>query len=398
MMLLLLVLASVLSARVVSWTAYSTESQADADEEAIAGVAKQISSHVVSTVAVHQSEMQVADQSEIEKKFDSKKTVHSDLFLKGIKIQRLPKSENRFGSTASIDLDELTSKYRFKLQAIQEEVSKRESSAKKALVDRRYSEVVRNLESIPGQINSYNYVLDEMSTYVPINSSMQLHSEKSSITEAMIEDLRRLVIKADIAKETNNKDAVMFFSVDVSNADTYVDGFPLLVKKNGKVLAEFFTDSRGHADIQIPKSRLMATPHEIMIVPNLPPFYCNAAALNPVVLHYPMEVSKCAVNLSCNNDAVCAVVMDKLTNRFGNVYETENAEPAQIRTQGQSKNKFGKMQSYSVTLSISMNGKSCQKAQVGAGHNKDEALVSAVKKMDVESCFETLEFCSKDSQ
>jgi hypothetical protein len=111
-----------------------------------------------------------------------------------------------------------------------------------------------------------------------------------------------------------------------------------------------------------------------------------------------MEVSKCAVNLSCNNDAVCAVVMDKLTNRFGNVYETENAEPAQIRTQGQSKNKFGKMQSYSVTLSISMNGKSCQKAQVGAGHNKDEALVSAVKKMDVESCFETLEFCSKDSQ
>ena len=38
--IVLLVLVGLLSARVVSWTAYSTESQADADEEAIAGVAK----------------------------------------------------------------------------------------------------------------------------------------------------------------------------------------------------------------------------------------------------------------------------------------------------------------------------------------------------------------------
>ena len=387
--IVLLVLVGFLSARVVTWTAYSTESQADADEAAIAGVAKQISSHVVSTVVVRQSE----DQSDLKKSIDTKKSVHSDIFLKGIKIQRLPKSENKFGSTASIDLDELTSKYRFKLQSIQAEVSKFEASAKKALAERRYAEVARNLGNVPGLSNSYNMVLEEMSDYVPLDNSMRLNTESSSITDAMVNDLRHVVIKAAVAGESGSQDSQISFSVDVSNVGAGIDGFPVSVVKNGKILTEAYTDSKGHAEILIPKSQLRASPHELFVAPRLFSLYCNAAALNPVLVRYPMEVSRCAVNLSCSDAKVCSTVMKKLTDRYGDVYESRSAPLTKVKAQGQLKNKMGSVQSYGVTMSLSKDGKSCQKEQTGAGRNKSEALVSAIKKMDIENCFEMLDLC-----
>lgn len=387
--IVLLVLVGLLSARVVSWTAYSTESQADADEEAIAGVAKQISSQIVSTVIVRQSE----DQSDLKKSIDTKKSVHSDIFLKGIKIQRLPKSDNKFGSTASIDLDELTSKYRFKLQSIQAEVSKLEASARKALAERRYAEVARNLGNVPGLSNSYNVVLEEMSTYVPLDNSMRLNTESSTITDAMVNDLRHVVIKAAVAGESGSQDTLMSFSVDVSNAGTVVDGFPVSIAKNGKILTEVYTDSKGHAEIQIPKSKLRAAPHELFVAPRLSSLYCSAAALNPISVRYPMEVSKCGVKLSCSDAPVCATIMKKLTDRYGDVYGSEAAPLTKVITQAQLKNKMGNVQSYGVTMSLIKDGISCQRMQTGAGRNEAEAIQSAIKKMDVESCFETLELC-----
>ena len=387
--IVLLVLAGFLSARVITWTAYSTESQADADEEAIAGVAKQVASRVASTVTVRKNE----DQFDLKKSIDTKKSIHSDVFLKGIKIQRLPKSDNKFGSTASIDLDELTSKYRFKLQSIQAEVSKFEASAKKALAERRYAEVARNLGNVPGLSNSYNMVLEEMSDYVPLDNSMRLNTESSSITDAMVADLRRVVIKVAVVGEPGSQDSQMSFSVDVSNAEAGIDGFPVSVVKNGKILTEAYTDSKGHVEIQIPKSQLRASPHELFVAPRLSSLYCNAAALNPVLVRYPMEVSRCAVNLSCSDASVCSTVMKKLTDHYGDVYESRSAPLTKVTAQGQLKNKMGSVQSYGVAVSLSKNGESCQKEQTGAGRNKSEALASAIKKMDIESCFEILDLC-----
>ena len=387
--IVLLVLAGFLSARVITWTAYSTESQADADEEAIAGVAKQIASRVASTVTVRKSE----DQSDLKKNIDTKKSIHSDVFLKGIKIQRLPKSDNKFGSTASIDLDELSSKYRFKLQSIQAEVSRFEASAKKALAERRYAEVARNLGNVPGLSNSYDMILEEMSDYVPLDNSLQLHSESSSIADAMVNDLRHLVIKAAVIGEQGGRDSLLALSVDVSNAGTAVDGFPVSIAKSGKILTEVYTDSKGHAEIQIPKSKLRAAPHELFVAPRLSSLYCSAAALNPISVRYPMEVSKCGVKLSCSDASVCATIMKKLTDQFGDVYESENAPLTKVSTQAQLKNKMGGVQSYGVTLSLSKDGKSCQRMQTGAGRNEAEAIQSAIKKMDVEGCFQMLELC-----
>lgn len=387
--IVLLVLAGFLSARVITWTAYSTESQADADEEAIAGVAKQVASRVASTVTVRKSE----DQSDLKKNIDTKKSIHSDVFLKGIKIQRLPKSDNKFGSTASIDLDELTSKYRFKLQSIQAEVSRFEASAKKALAERRYAEVARNLGNVPGLSNSYNMILEEMSDYVPLDNSMRLNTESSSITDAMVADLRRVVIKAAVAGESGSQDTLMSFSVDVSNAGTGIDGFPVSIAKNGKILMEAYTDSKGHAEILIPKSQLRAVPHELFVAPRLFSLYCNAAALNPVSVRYPMEVSRCAVNLSCSDASVCSTVMKKLTDHYGDVYESRSAPLTRVTAQGQLKNKMGSVQSYGVAVSLSKGEKSCQRMQTGAGRNEVEATQSAIKKMDIENCFEMLDLC-----
>jgi hypothetical protein len=85
--------------------------------------------------------------------------------------------------------------------------------------------------------------------------------------------------------------------------------------------------------------------------------------------------------------------MKKLTDRYGDVYESEKAPMTKVSTQGQLKNKMGNVQSYGVTMSLTKDGKSCQRMQTGAGRNEGEAIQAAIKKMDVEGCFETMELC-----
>ena len=385
------------SAKVVSWTAYSEESQAAADEAAIAGVAKQISAQIDASTSLYRSEKEVGDRSEQEKFIQTKSTVRSDIFLKGLKIQKLPKDGKRFGTTASVDLDELTSSYRFKLAEIQKEVSALEVRAEKALSRNQFEEAARLLGQIPAAMRPYKAVLEEMSIYVPIDQSLSVKTRVNEIRDSLINTLRGLTFKTDpdpSMLQKLKKDDVLNIKVTVVVQGSAVSGFPFMIEHGGKTLDEATTDSHGEASFHIPANKISGPPFEITVSPRLPLDMKKSAGLNSVKFNLQIEQPTCALKLDCYEDkGVCAAILKKISSTFGNTIESSRATPTSVRIQASPTRTMNQLTSFSVNLSLSKDGNKCQQEKNGTGRNREEAVANAIKKMDLGKCLTTLKIC-----
>jgi hypothetical protein len=258
-LLIFFVFAIAVSAKVISWTGYSEESQEAATEAARAGVAKQISVHIDASTSVTHSETTPDNgNSEIEKTIKSQNFSRSDLLLNGIRIQVLPKDGKRFGATATLDLDELVSKYRFKLETLQRTINETETKARQALAEQRFVETDRQLATIPGIVKSQEPILEEMSLYTPLDNSMRLKTESAAIQQALTLALRQLQIS--VSKEGNPQElgpkSSFLLTVTVAGPKGPIPNFPLLIENGGKPLANAATDAQGAATFQIPASNL----------------------------------------------------------------------------------------------------------------------------------------------
>lgn len=382
---ILLILVPLASARVITWTAYSEESQAAADEEAIAGVARQISAKVDASTTVARSEHESGDKSKSSKSIQVKNSVRSDIFLKGIRLQKLPKNKKKFGANATLDLDELTSSYRFNLETIQREVADIEASTQKAIESKLYAEAGRLLGEIPHKAEQYQVILDEMSVYVPLDNSMRLKTNATALQQALVKELRDLKIQVDNEVP---------FTVKVTKGDSAIAHFPLLAEHNGKPVAKATTDSSGTANFDIPPKELLSTPHELSIFPELSLGLRNAATIQAVKLRYQMSVPECKVNLSCKfAPAPCTAVLNKLTDTFGQVVQSSQAAVTTVQIKATPSRSLKNLTSYNISLTLEHGDTRCQWTGTGTGRTIEEASTAAIKKMDTGSCLQTLGLC-----
>ncbi len=382
---ILLILVSLASARVITWTAYSEESQAAADEEAIAGVARQISAKVDASTTVARSEHESGDQSKSSKSIQVKNSVRSDIFLKGVQLQKLSKNGKKFGATATLDLDELTSSYRFNLETIQREVADIEASTQKAIESKLYAEAGRLLSEIPHKAEQYQVILDDMSVYVPLDNSMRLKTNATALQQALVKELRDLKIQVDNEVP---------FTVKVTKGDSAIAHFPLLAEHNGKPVAKAITDSSGTANFDISPKELLSTPHELSIFPELSLGLRNAATIQAVKLRYQMSVPECKVNLSCKfAPTPCAAVLNKLTDTFGQVVQSSQAAVTTVQIKATPSRSLKNLTSYNISLTLEHGDTRCQWTGTGTGRTIEEASTAAIKKMDTGSCLQTLGLC-----
>ncbi len=382
---ILLILVSLTSARVITWTAYSAESQTAADEEAIAGVARQISAKVDASTTVARSEHESGDKSKSNKSIQVKNSVRSEIFLKGVRLQKLPKNGKKFGATATLDLNELTSSYRFNLETIQREVTDIEARTQKATESKLYAEAGQLLSEIPHKAEQYQVILDEMSLYVPLDNSMRLKTNATDLQGALVKELRDL--KIQVLNEIP-------FAVKVTKGDSAVAHFSLLAEHNGKPVAKAITDSSGSAIFDIPPKELLRTPHELFIFPELSLGLRNAAAIQAVKLRYQMSVPECKVNLSCNfAPAACTTVLAKLSDTFGQMVQSTQSTVTTVQIQATPSRSLKNLTSYNVSLTLEHGDTRCQWASTGTGRTEEEASAAAIKKMDTDSCLQTLGLC-----
>ena len=389
--------AVAVSARVISWTGYSEESQEAATEAARAGVAKQISVRIDATTSVSHSETTSDNgNNEVEKKIKTQNFSRSDLFLNGVRIQVLPKNGKRFGATATLDLDEIVSKYRFKLETLQRSVNDTESKAKQALAEQRFVEADRLLATIPGILKSQEPILEEMSLYTPLDNSMRLKTESAAIQQALTQALRQLQIT--VSKEGNPQElgpkSILLLTVNVKGPQGPTPNFPLLIENGGTALASAATDAQGTATFQIPASKLTHGSSEVLIQPSISANQRNLAGLSTTKVPYQVSSPVCPLNLDCNQGtSACATVAIQLSKHFGQVIRDYSAQTVTIRIKSTPEHTLKNITSYKVSLSISSGTRECKWSGTGAGRTKDEAQTNALKKMDLGNCIETLEVC-----
>lgn len=396
--LILLCFALCASAQTISYTAYSEESQKAAENEAAAGVAKQISATVVSETSVSRGETRVGNKTELTKDMKVQNMVQSNLFLKGLKFETLPKQGKKFVSVASLNLQELTSASRLEMQRIQKNVSEKESAARVALSKESFAEAIRLLEEVEVESRPYQGLVNEIALYVPVDNAMLLQSESSKIRTEILNALRGIILKASDEKmiiETGNP---LVFKVLVTRGEKPIAAFPVSVDHNGKRLAEAFTNESGEATFRIPEMLLQKDPYTLNIVAGVNLQYRKEAGLSNVSVEYKLNKPVCKINVQCTEKAaVCGEINQKLTESLGMMVESSSVSPVQVSIDYQEKKTVKKLTSYLVTLSLKKNENDCILTETGVGTNLPEAIQNSISKMNfLKGCATSIQkFCEE---
>ena len=229
-----------LKAEVLTYTAYSTKSQADADALAIAGVAKQISVHVKASSIYKQAEIQNEKDSHIGSFFLSEKNLSTDLELKGVRVIQGEKKGDTFSATATLDLDVLTAAIAREMQKIQKEISSKETKASSLISEFRYQQALKILEDVKMLSKRYATYIKEHEFYKPLPAVLELKSQYSEILnriESELRDIEIVVNKNSDLQLQNNRPFI--FSVIVKKKDKPVPDFSVYVSHKNKVFNIF---------------------------------------------------------------------------------------------------------------------------------------------------------------
>ena len=137
--LLLSLSVAAFAGKVITYTASSEVSQEQANNTAIAGVAKQVSSTVVTDDKLRTEDVSAGGKEKISQTYTSNKNVKTNVDLKWVKVTPLPKDGKKFRATATLDVDEMTNNIRLQMATAKEKLAKYEQMM---------AEVVARLESM----------------------------------------------------------------------------------------------------------------------------------------------------------------------------------------------------------------------------------------------------------
>lgn len=389
-------LSAVAFAQTITYTGYSDISQKAAEEEAAAGVAKQISATVSSTMTVDRGETRANGKTELSKDMRVRNTVKSSLFLKGLKFSTEPKQGKNYVATASLDLQELTSAAREQLKNIQKRVSEKEGLALAAVKKGNYTEASRLLAEAETESRPYQNYVDEISVFLPIDASMTLKSDASKIQSALLDSLRgiKILVPSEVLKVDASNPLV--FKVTVQKNGAIVERFPVSIEHNGRRLAEAFSDERGEASFRIPAVVLQNEPYTLKVLPGINLQYRKESGLNVASVEYSMDRPQCRYAMECDaKAAVCSTISQKLGEAVGVMVESENAAPIEVSIETEVKNSVKQLSSYNVNLYLKKDGYSCMMSGIGAGKNEADAVRAAISKMNFSRNCNVQKFCEE---
>ena len=181
--ILFLLPAVAMAANLVTYTATSKVSQKDADKKAMEGVALQISSNVKSSFETRTIEKK---DGSIESTADSKKSVSTNVLLKGAKIVPGAKKNGMFQSTVTVDLDMLASKILLDLEQSKIQIKSLDSLVRLDMLDRDYRKMESDMIKLEKLTDDYNALLDNLSYIQAVPKELMLESTLNELTEFLI--------------------------------------------------------------------------------------------------------------------------------------------------------------------------------------------------------------------
>ncbi len=374
-----------MAGKIVTYTATSTVSQEDANNTAMAGVAKQIKSQVSATQTLTKYEDINDGKSVLGETYRSKSNVKSNVVLKGVKVTPV-KVDKGFKATATLDMDEFTASLQFRLKTLKQEIAKLEKSSRKAIDTRVYINAANDLEKAEDKVNEYNFYLLQLADIYPLNDSHRLEHGLPEIEKLLIERLSNITITTTTEPNFELTKAEMpSWNVIVKDSIGPVPSFPLVARQS-KTLSERRTQKNGIATFKLRNVNYEKGPYVIIVEPNFPLEILKKAGLkNALEVPYRVKLSRCEVKLNCDMIAnACSALENALSKK--SIFSTDDEEIAapelSVEIENTFRGRLGFISSFDFTISIKGDKVNFFTTAKGVGKNEVDATISAIKKTD----------------
>ena len=374
-----------MAGKIVTYTATSTVSQEEANNTAMAGVAKQIKSQVSATQTLTKYEDINDGKSVLGETYRSKSNVKSNVVLKGVKVTPI-KVDKGFKATATLDMDEFTASLQFRLKTLKQDIAKLEKSARKAIDTRVYINAANDLEKAEDKVNEYNFYLLQLADIYPLDDSHRLQHGLPEIENMLIERLSNITITTTTEPNFELTKAEMpSWNVIVKDSIGPVPSFPLVARQS-KTLSERRTQKNGIATFKLRNVNFDKGPYVITVEPNFPLEVLKKAGLrNALEVPYRVKLSRCEVKLNCDMIAnACNALENALSKKsiFVSPDEESTAPKLSVEIENTFRGKLGFISSFDFTISIKGDKINFFTTAKGVGKNEVDATISAIKKTD----------------
>lgn len=381
--LLLSLSVAAFAGKVITYTASSAVSQEEANNTAMAGVAKQVSSTVKADDRLYTEDVAAGGKEKISQTYTSNKNVKTDVDLKWIKVTPLPKEGKRFRATATLDVDEMTNNIRLQMATAKEKLERFEAAGRAALEASRYDEAVRNLASAEALLQPYAQLKAELAKVFTLNESFNLKHDLPGLKAAIASRLANVSVEVVPSRLVIDKDVISDLNVTVSDANGIVTDFPLKAVQNDKVLAERRTQDQGIAVFTIPNVEFGAGQHSLSLVPNFPKDILKAAGVKQgFLVQYEVKMPECNVRLDCKGNADgCKALVDQMAKQSIFVGTESRLPILNVEVKSTPKSSLNQLLSFDVSVSVSGNKVSFSKTSKGVGKTEGEAVSKAIGKL-----------------
>ena len=322
---LLLFAGIAFAGKVVTYTATSDVSQEEANNTAMAGVAKQISSRVQAKQTLDKKETTAAGKSSISENYRSQSNVESNVKIKGVIVTPIKISKG-YKATATLDLDEYTADIQLQMKTIKQELTALETSIREGKSKRQYAVAVNALSQAKEKIKTYEQLLEQLSAVYPVNDSHLLQHSIPSLETELQESLSKIRIEGPSQTFTIGKPEMPAWDITVYDAVGPIENFPVRAKQGFQTLLERRTQANGSATFNLRNVNFDKGPYTIIVEPNFSDELLSATGLGKAFeLTYQVNQARCSIRIACNELAnICSALEKKLSQNAENRSETKD--------------------------------------------------------------------------
>lgn len=369
-----------LAANMVTYTATSNVSQKDADKKALEGVALQIGAKVDSKMETRLSEK--ADGS-IEKTTDSKKSVSTNVLVKGAKIVPGPKSNGLFQSTVTVDLDQLASKILLDLDQVKVQMKSKDSLIRLDMLDRDYRKMEADMIQLEKMARTYDEHLEALSFVQAVPKELRLETTMGELTEFLISSMQ--TVKLDAQEKGGN------LSVAVSDFAGPIANFPVALTQDGKNVAVAKTDAKGVVNFNLKKVKNLKPSGDVTVYADMNFKFVRQSALQNVNVTYGAKKTGVAYRLSCKGTAAeCGALQKFLTDAGLTIADQAGIPELSVTLEFSDKENSAKTLTTSrATVKLSCASKELVEQPQGVGRDAETAHVKAISKLSASRILET---------
>lgn len=371
---LLLILSAFVHADILKYSAFSKNSQKEADQLAMDGLAKQLRSKVSSEFSVTSVEN---GSGKVDETVVSKKSVSTNIIIKGAKITQGPNANGRFQSTVTIDTDQMASKILVDLSSLKDKMKALDPVIRKSILNGDYRKMTVDMVNFEKLVDEYELNLENLSCLQKITPELKLETAMGDLHEFVTANMSNLKLRTELSESE-----LKIFVEDVAGPVEY---FPIALIQDNKDLAHDKTNRAGVVVFPIETLKKKKPSGEVIVHADLNFKYVRLSDFIAKTVRYSTAKNGCSYSLSCDGPVEACGALRSLLNDAGfTILDNDDLQELKATLTFEDKPNSAKtLFTSKATTVLRLRETNLTEGTQGVGRNVDAAQVKAIQKLPV---------------